>query len=69
NLEEAVKRVEETAAPLNCERLNKKAPCLISGRCVHCNFSETICSSYVVTRRSHVEHRIEVILIKDNLGY
>ncbi|MCI5773241.1 MAG: lactate utilization protein [Erysipelotrichaceae bacterium] len=69
DLPAAIKRVEEVAAVKNCQRLNKNAPCVKIGHCVHCNFDDTICSSFVYTRRSHIPMRIEVLLVREELGY
>ena len=69
NLEEAIDRVERIAAVKNCIRLKKNAPCVKTGHCMHCNFDDTICSSFVLTRRSHIKQRIEVLIVKEDLGY
>ncbi len=69
DINEAVSRVENIAAVKNCIRLHKKAPCVQTGHCIHCNFDDTICSSFVYTRRSHVPNRIEVLLVREDLGY
>ena len=69
NLEEAKARVEHIAAPANNVRLNRPNPCTQIGQCAHCNKDETICNSYVVTRRSAFKDRVHVLLINENLGY
>lgn len=68
-LEEAHDRVRNTAAPINALRLNKKTPCSVTGRCSQCQSPDCICSQVVVTRRSHIPGRIQVILIGEELGY
>lgn len=57
------------AASINALRLNKKTPCAITGKCADCQSPDCICSQIVVTRRSHVPGRIQVILIGEELGY
>lgn len=62
-------RVRNTAAPINTLRLEKKTPCAVTGRCSDCQSPDCICSQIVITRRSHVPGRIQVILIGEELGY
>lgn len=69
NLEEAIDRVEKVAAIKNAQRLNRITPCTQTGICAHCNSDQTICSNYVVTRRSHIKERIEVLIVEEDLGY
>lgn len=66
---EGHERVRNTAAPMNALRLNKKTPCAVTGKCADCQSPDCICSQIVVTRRSHVPGRIQVILIGEALGY
>lgn len=65
----AMERVRNMAAPPNAMRLNRKTPCAELGRCVNCLVEECICSSTVITRRSHIPYRIKVILVGEELGY
>lgn len=69
NIDEAQRRIELYAAPMNCERLNKDTPCRKVGECVHCSVPERICSVNVVLHRSNTPQRIHVIFVKDDLGY
>lgn len=69
SVEEGHSRARNTAAPINALRLNKKTPCAITGTCGNCQSSDCICSQIVVTRRSHIPGRIQVILIGEELGY
>ena len=69
NLEEAIKRNEETSAPANCKRLNKKTPCVKVGHCTNCNSSDRICNDYVLIRRQGIKGRIKVIISSEELGY
>ena len=68
-MDEAVKRVQQIAAPANCERLKKDTPCRIIGECADCMSEERICNTYVTHTRSVIKHRIKVILIKKDLGF
>ena len=69
DLDDAVKRVEDIAAPANCVRLKKDSPCTKTGTCMMCSGPSTICNQYVVTRRSAVKGRIHVVLVNEELGY
>ncbi|NBK91593.1 lactate utilization protein [bacterium 1XD21-13] len=69
SVEEGHNRVRNVAAPTNVLRLNKKTPCAITGKCANCQSPDCICSQIVVTRRSHIPGRIQVILIGEELGY
>lgn len=69
NIEEAQRRIELFAAPMNCERLNKDTPCRKVGECINCNVPERICSVNVVLNRSNTPKRIHIIIVKEDLGY
>jgi len=69
NIEEAQRRIELYAAPMNCERLNRDTPCRKTGECVNCSFPERICNVNVVINRSNTPNRIHVIFVKEDLGY
>lgn len=69
DVESAVQRVRNFAAPPNCVRLNKNTPCAQTGKCGDCYSSESICSQILVTRRSSTPNRIKVILVGEELGY
>jgi hypothetical protein len=69
DIEEAQRRIELYAAPMNCERLNKNTPCRKIGECAHCSVPERICSVNVVLHRSNTPKRIHVIFVKESLGY
>ena len=69
DVESAVQRVRNIAAPPNCIRLNKNTPCAQTGKCGDCYSPESICSQILVTRRSSTPNRIKVILVGETLGY
>jgi len=68
-VESAIQRVRDMAAPPNCVRLNKNTPCAQTGKCGDCYSQESICSQFLVTRRSSTPNRIKVILVGEELGY
>ena len=69
DVEDAIKRARNIAAPANTVRLNRNTPCTQTGKCENCYSPDCICSQFVVTRRSGVPNRIKVILVGEELGY
>lgn len=69
DIDEAQRRIELYAAPMNCERLNRDTPCRKIGECINCNVSERICNVNVVLHKSNTAKRIHIIFVKEDLGY
>lgn len=69
NLDEAIKRNREIAAPANAKRLNKSTPCTKIGYCMNCKSPEKICREYTVIKSQKDKNRIHVIFLNDNIGY
>lgn len=69
NLDEAIKRNREIAAPANAKRLNKSTPCTKIGYCMDCKSPEKICREYTVIKSQKDKNRIHVIFLNDNIGY
>lgn len=69
DLDSAMKRARNVAAPANAQRFDIKTPCKETGRCFDCKSPDTICCQILTTRYSRHEGRIHVILINDVLGY
>ena len=69
DLDSAVARARNTAAPMNTVRLNKETPCTQIGRCADCMRPDCICNQFVITRRSGIPGRIKIILVGESLGY
>ena len=69
NIDEAIKRNREVAAPANAKRLNKKTPCTKVGFCMDCKSPEKICREYTIIRSQKDNDRIHVIFINENIGY
>ncbi len=68
--DQALNRARNVAAPLNCQRLNRKTPCAVNGdKCYDCNSPERICRGLTVLWRKPTGAAYEVILINENLGY
>lgn len=68
DLEAAIERIKNYAAPVNAMRLNKKTPCAKTGVCEECKSPERICNSWTITQKSFPKGRIKVVLINENLG-
>jgi len=70
DLESAVSRARNVAAPLNAKRLGKKTPCAISGeKCYNCKSPERICRALSVFWQMPTGAKYEVLLIDEHLGY
>jgi len=68
DLEAAIERIKDYAAPVNAMRLNKKTPCAKTAACEECKSPERICNSWTFTQKSFPKGRIKVVLINENLG-
>ncbi|MBC2580361.1 lactate utilization protein [Clostridium sp. DJ247] len=69
DLDEAIKRNREYAAPANAKRLNKNTPCTKAGHCMECSSEDRICNDYVLIRKQGNKDRIKVIIVGKELGY
>ena len=65
----AMKRARNVAAPINAQRFNINTPCKKTGSCMNCKSPDTICCQFLITRYSKHEGRIHVILVNDTLGF
>ena len=65
----AMKRARNVAAPINAQRFGLNTPCAKTGSCMNCKSPDTICCQFLITRFSRHVDRIHVILVNDNLGF
>ena len=65
----AMKRARNVAAPTNAQRFGLSTPCSKTGSCMNCKSPDTICCQFLVTRYSRHADRIHVILVNDYLGF
>ena len=76
----AIQRLKECAAPPNTKRLGCQTPCAVTGHCISldtenpqmcdgCRSPQRICCNYVVTAQQRHKDRIKVILVNEELGY
>ena len=69
DVENAVSRARNEAAPINAQRFDIYTPCHKTGACFDCKSPDTICCQMLVTRFSKVPERIKVILVNEELGF
>ena len=69
DIDEAVKRARNVAAPCNVQRFGLDTPCSKTGTCFNCTSPDCICGQFLITRFSMVPDRIHVILVNDVLGF
>lgn len=69
DVESAVARVRNIAAPANAERLGTKTPCGVTGVCGDCLSPDCMCCEILITRRSRHPGRIKVFFVAEELGY
>lgn len=69
DLDAAMKRARNIAAPINAQRFDIKTPCKETGKCFDCKSPDTICCQFLITRYSRHKGRIHVILVNDILGF
>lgn len=69
DLDGAMKRARNVAAPINAQRFGLNTPCSKTGKCMDCKSPDTICCQFLITRFSRHAGRIHVILVNDTLGF
>ena len=69
DLDGAMKRARNVAAPINAQRFGLSTPCAKTGACFDCKSPDTICCQFLITRFSKHPGRIHVILVNDSLGF
>ena len=69
DLDGAMKRARNVAAPCNAQRFDIKTPCKETGKCFDCKSPDTICCQFLITRYSRHTDRIHVIHVNENLGF
>ncbi len=69
DLQDAMVRVKEYAAPLNAIRHpGWKTPCVKTSYCMDCKSPERICNTWTITEKSYPKKRIKVIIVNQDLG-
>lgn len=68
DLEDAMLRVKNYAAPVNAMRLDMKTPCVSTSFCEECKSPSRICNTWTITEKSFPKGRIKIVLINADLG-
>ncbi len=69
DVDAAMKRARNIAAPVNAQRFGLSTPCSKTGSCLNCKSPDTICCQFLVTRFSRHKDRIHIIMVNDTLGF
>lgn len=69
DLESALKRVKNVAAPMRAKSLGMDTPCVETGTCHDCNAPMRICTITSILHRKPMLTDISVILVNEELGY
>ncbi len=69
DIDSAIKRTRQIAAPLDAKRLGKQTPCTKLSHCIDCEHKEHICNDFVLIQGQFIKDRIKVIILNEELGY
>lgn len=69
DVDAALKRIKEVAAPLNAKRMKVNTPCALTGKCGDCNSADRLCCNTVIIEKQFKKNRMEIILVDQDLGY
>jgi len=69
DLESAIQRVKEVAAPMRAKSLAMETPCAETGICNDCNVPQRVCRITTILHRKPMMTDVSVILINQNLGF
>ncbi len=68
DLDAAMNRVKQIAAPINAIRHRFKTPCAKTAVCMDCKSPARICNTWTMTQKSYPKGRIKMVLINRDLG-
>jgi hypothetical protein len=69
DLESAMFRIKNYAAPVNTMRLGKKTPCAKTSYCEECKSPDRICNTWTITEKSFPRGRVKIVLINEEFGF
>ncbi len=69
DLDSAIRRIRNVAAPLNAKRLQLDVPCVETGYCVDCTGPDNICRVTTIISRKPRRTDLTVLLVSEALGY
>ena len=69
NIDKAIWRARNIAAPLNAQRIEYKTPCAVKGdHCYDCKSPDRICNALLIQYHRMTDTPTEIIIINENLG-
>ncbi len=69
DVDEAERRIELYAAPLNNKRLSRPNPCTTTGVCMDCQTPTRICNVTTILRKALPATELHVIIVGEELGF
>jgi L-lactate utilization protein LutB len=69
NVDAAIWRVRNIAAPMNARRFGASTPCAKTARCHDCDIPERICNLTLIIEKQRQPGRMTVILVNEELGF
>ena len=69
DIDSALSRVRNLAAPSNTLRFQLNTPCTSTGYCADCKSPDCICCHFLITRFCRQNGRIKVLLVNEELGF
>lgn len=69
DVESAIRRIKDVAAPMRAKSLNADTPCALTGRCTDCNSPMRICSVTSILHRKPILTDMSVIVVNEALGF
>ncbi len=69
DLDDAMFRIKNYAAPVNTLRLGMKTPCARTSICEDCKGPQRICNTWTITEKSFPKGRVKIVLINEDLGF
>ncbi len=69
DLNSAIYRAKNVAAPMNAIRFNINTPCVKEGKCSDCTSQDRICATLSIIDWCHPKDRIKLLFINEELGF
>ena len=69
DITEAQTKVQEWASPMNAKRIDKKTPCVETGRCADCSSPGRICNVYTTIAKKPVRTNMTIMFVNESLGF
>jgi len=69
DIDDAMYRIKNYAAPVNTMNLDKKTPCSQTGFCHDCKSPNRICNTWSITEKCFPAKRVKIVLINEDLGF